>query len=270
MMQVISWAKMDASERERVVQFALNEMSSNGMVVLRPTDKEGLLGHADQAEQETILEEFVNQLGQPVGHDIGQRRVWSIKKTDEDSRVPTYSQHDGEAELHTDSQYREYPEEAFALACLHRARCGGGESLVLTMDQILEALREMPEGERHEQVLREEKVPFAVPTIFNTQRDEQVEWVEALIFNGDTMRYRRDTLEAGLRNSGLKLSTALTEALAAVEKAIHQNKQLSRFYLEDGDVLVIDNLRVLHGRTAFTDWERHLLRVRFNFRGKAQ
>ena len=84
------------------------------------------------------------------------------------------------------------------------------------------------------------------------------------------MRYRRDTLEAGLRNSGLKLSTALTEALAAVEKAIHKNKQLSRFYLEDGDVLVIDNLRVLHGRTAFTDRQRHLLRVRFNFRGKAR
>jgi hypothetical protein len=42
------------------------------------------------------------------------------------------------------------------------------------------------------------------------------------------------------------------------------SKQIKRFHLQPGDLVFINNRTTLHGRTAFDDPKRHLLRVRLN------
>lgn len=260
------WRSLQADERKLILDQSTALIHEFGAVIWSDFLPQGF--KLDEAQK--ILLEIVDFLGKPIEHDRNKKRVWDIRKTEEVSSIPTYSQHDGEAILHTDSQYRSKPEEAFALLCIRKAECGGGESIALHANTIVEELRRKPFGERAEKILREVNFPFAVPTIFNQHAGSEAEWIEAPILVGENIRYRYDTLRKGLKVANRELSGEEKAAIELLESIIANKEVCEFFMLEPGDLLFCDNQRLLHGRTAFTDHRRHLLRTRFNWHSHSQ
>lgn len=257
------WSLMPASERETFMRKIRRVIDSHGFAYV-----EGLAApNCDETECTTNVLEMSRLLGNPMPHDNNGQEVWRIAVKQENSLVPTFSQHAGEAGLHTDSQYRQNPEEAFALFTVSQATCGGGDSWILHHDDIVESLRSMPDGEKHYQLLKTTPVPFAVPSIFNIEKDGDghVEVILATIFEGNTIRYRKDTLATGIKHHPIE-DESILQALEALEKAVHGNSKTTILKAENGSCFFIDNKRTLHGRSGFSDANRLMLRCRFNFK----
>ena len=74
--------------------------------------------------------DLCSAITKPISHDAHGTTVWDIKSntsvTTLEQGIVTYSEHNHEADLHTDSQCSEYPEDFFALLTLKQATCGGG------------------------------------------------------------------------------------------------------------------------------------------------
>jgi len=254
------WDQLNFDHRRRLISSIQHCIHVHGFAYVTGL----VLPPMDEAECERVLRESSLELGIPASHDLGGNEVWRIAVKNEYSEVPTFSQHNGAAGLHTDSQYREHPEDAFSLFTVSQASCGGGESWILHVRDIHTALSGMPDGERYLRLLRTEPVPFASPTIFNLEGDASVEVIEAPIFEGDKIRYRQDTLLRGRQEKPIE-NPELMKALEALEVAIHDNPNIQRFHADEGSCLYIDNKRTLHGRSEFHDSRRLMLRLRFNF-----
>jgi hypothetical protein len=257
------WSLLSTSERETLMRKIRRVVDSNGFAYV-----EGLATqNCDETECTTNVLEMSRLLGSPMPHDTNGQEVWRIAVKQENSLVPTFSQHAGEAGLHTDSQYRQNPEDAFALFTVSQATCGGGESWILHHDDIVESLRTMPDGEKHYHLLKTTPVPFAVPSIFNIEEDGDghVEVILATIFEGNTIRYRQDTLATGIKHHPIE-DESIMQALEALEKAVHDNSKTTILKAENGSCFFIDNKRTLHGRSGFSDANRLMLRCRFNFK----
>jgi alpha-ketoglutarate-dependent taurine dioxygenase len=208
-------------------------------------------------------------LGTPTRTDctVG-RRIWEVtpRRWLPAGHVPTITECAAAAELHTDSQYRSTPERYVALLVIRPAGDGGGETTILTANQLVERLTATPQGRDAHDVLRSAPFPFAVPTSFLADpRTRAAEFIQAPILAAEPMiRYRSDTLAAGFE---LAPSLATQEALAATMRlgeAIANHPATVQFHLQTGDVLFVDNHRVLHGRTDFADPRRLLLRLRIS------
>ncbi len=160
--------------------------------------------------------------------------------------------------LHTDSTFLLDPHAFVALACLSSSGDGGGESRVVRVDELrarissrggrdaLEALSESA----FPFLVREPGAPPAVRklAIFEPRPD------------GWTVRYRSDAVAMALRETGTQLSSRHRLALLALEDALADESQHDAFMLRPGDVLLLDNRRVLHGRTAIADGAARVLR----------
>jgi hypothetical protein len=74
----------------------------------------------------------------------------------------------------------------------------------------------------------------------------------------------RSYIETAARESGTPLTELQTAALNCLERLTYECA--FEFYLDAGDIYLINNYTVLHARTAFEDWDesekkRHLLRL---------
>lgn len=187
--------------------------------------------------------------------------VWDIrsKAMPDPAAYQTFSETTDVAWFHTDSSYSANPEQYIALWCLKPAECGGGISQIVDGNILLASIG--AENERIPCVLRQ-PFPFRVPDVFRCKGDPSYTWAPILSENGN-WRYRRDTLLDGIRTCLLEDSTRLEAAVREVEAALGVMKT-EKLRLECGDLLLINNGRVLHSRTAFSDTSRHLLRIRFD------
>jgi alpha-ketoglutarate-dependent taurine dioxygenase len=177
--------------------------------------------------------------------------------------VPTVSEHANEAFLHTDSQYRAAPENVFALLCLRPAECDGGLSLLMTYQDLMDELAKLPDGAAQKETLKEVPFPFAVPSAFKQNPDGPEEFVFSPILEGENhLRFRVDTMEASLRVHGHSLPDRALRAFDALKTILSTSDKVAKFFLESGDLFFLNNRNTLHGRTAFTDKRRHLLRIR--------
>jgi alpha-ketoglutarate-dependent taurine dioxygenase len=207
-------------------------------------------------------------IGTVMGHDArGQSLVWPITpRVAAGNSVSTFSEHDREAEFHTDSQYRQVPERYFALLTIHPARDGGGTTSILPGDAILDALSSSPQGREDAETLGQALFPFRVPTIFTSrQRLEEAEVIRVPVLADEPLiRYRRDTLLAGLAHERPHSGVSdLRKLIDRLHHLISRCGAATERRLERGDLLLINNHQLLHGRSAFSDAQRLLLRVRF-------
>lgn len=203
-------------------------------------------------------------VGQPIGHDSSGKIIWDIKSNPKsDSFVKTYSEHSHEAELHTDSQYSFYPEDYFGLLTLKKATCGGGISYLLSLEDVLETLRKLPDGKNIEFILRNTDYPFIVPNVFK-KSDKEVEFNYGPILRDNEIRFRIDTFEKALKFKGSNYTDEQINAYQVLKDVILNNPNTKEFYLEENDLIFINNKTMLHGRSMFSDANRHLLRIRMN------
>jgi alpha-ketoglutarate-dependent taurine dioxygenase len=204
-------------------------------------------------------------LGNPTATDAKQV-VWDVKARKRDSTYfSTFSETNSEADFHTDTQYYPAPEQTFLLYCMVPAACGGGLSSICDA----RALRQDIETEEKwiSDVLSDRLLPFRVPSAFVTEGGaDTVQATLAPVFaDAPLIRYRRDTLAEGLLHFPEHADADAHRALDAFEQHLAATAHRAEFFMPRDSLVVVDNHRALHARTAFQDPERHLLRIRLGW-----
>jgi alpha-ketoglutarate-dependent taurine dioxygenase len=230
-------------------------------------EKLGLQAFSESARNQLLFALSV-ALGYPTPTDPRQGKLlWDVKARPlPKGHFATFSEHSDRADLHTDTQYYEYPEDYFLLYSIRAARCGGGKSILCDGREIQATLLESPEGREAYDLLSTYSFPFRIPTTFTKSgKVDAVETTLAPIFSiKPFIRFRMDTLEKGFQ---ARPDLDIPEARAALKVLMHvlENKvTVLKHYLEDDDLLICDNHTALHGRTMYLDQQRHLIRVRMS------
>ena len=211
---------------------------------------------------------FASCIGEPgVVDPYSRKRVWEVSPRVEanQSYVPTITEHNCEADLHTDSSFKQTPEEYVLFFAFHPASDGGGVSTLLSADQLLGRLFQDDEGRECARLLNTIDWPFRVPTVFTRRRSEaEMEWITAPILSSKPrIRFRYDVIASALEHIPITPSSEAQWALSHFLQILKEITPIS-YPLAQDELLVLDNCVVLHGRTAFDDLDRMLLRVRLS------
>ena len=193
--------------------------------------------------------------------------MWDIKAQQKpDGYVTTISENNYEADLHTDTQYYPHPEKYTFLYTVQPACCGGGITLLRDVACVKRKLNATDDGKWALQHLSTHAMPFRIPTTYTrTGRQDEVEITFAKIFGDDiAIRYRKDTLEAGLKACPALDTTENRRAINILQSALEDVADMAIVRLNPDSMLLTNNHRGLHGRTAFVDPERLLIRVRID------
>jgi alpha-ketoglutarate-dependent taurine dioxygenase len=193
--------------------------------------------------------------------------VWDVRpRAVGAGHFPTFSEHDREAEYHTDSQFSPDPERYFLLYVVRQARCGGGLSMLRNGRRLHARLSATQEGREALQTLSSTPLAARIPPAFSVGGyDGSAEYNHAPVFADKPLwRWRRDTIKSGLAAHPEQDTPQVRRALETVATLLGQADDEVLTPLPDDALCVVDNHVALHGRTAFTDPQRHVLRIRFH------
>lgn len=229
----------------------------------------GIDADADRHEARCRLFALALAFGFPTpSEQKSGRLLWDVQPRPEPiGRQPTYSEHQRVADLHSDSQYFPEPEELGILYAVRAARCGGGQSIFCDVAAVGEALGRTREGREARKLLYEPIYPFPIYDPFFAD----IDWesgstrtpvvMRPILADRPRIRFRADVLKAGFGLRRSPTDAAAMQGLAGLQAALASAAK-KQFLVPDGCAVLWDNHSSLHGRTAFADPERHLLRVR--------
>jgi alpha-ketoglutarate-dependent taurine dioxygenase len=225
-------------------------------------NRKGYSIHSSDKSKKADIKEYhwslVNKLGLPSEHNEGKKDyIWEISAKQNTSSIKTYSEHSQKANLHTDSQYRHNPEKYFSLSSIQTANCGGGQTEILDFKNLYAKIK-------NNTWFKElyEAYPIAIPDVFQSIQERII--YQPIIKESPFIRFRTDTILKGLDLANEPLESKPRKAFNFLKEEILNSNLIERFYLKKGQIIIIDNHRVLHGRSAFQDSNRLLLRIRFN------
>lgn len=155
--------------------------------------------------------------------------------------------------LHTDSTFLPEPHAAIALGCVEAAGTGGRSCVVTARDACAAV------GGDAVAALAEPAYPFIVR---DGATPAHVELLPVVVpaDDGPRLRYRADAIAMAAKAAEITLADRHAQALDAFTRAIEDEALQTTFALRPGDVLLVDNRRALHGRTAIGGDERRLMR----------
>jgi len=228
------------------------------------------LSHLDEARRNAVLYAIALTRGFPTSTDQRTRRVaWDVRAkstSQQAARFTTFSERVGGAEMHTDSSFYPMPEEQFMLYVVSSARCNGGESLLIDVDDIYAELQKTPAGRTAYTLLSTREVPFRVPAVYAAE-DDNVEYHLAPVFRNDgglKIRWRYDSIMKGLAARPDLSSPELVKAVELVNDIVEKHAPRFHRHLPDDTLFWADNHHSLHGRAVYTDPGRHLIRIRIS------
>jgi alpha-ketoglutarate-dependent taurine dioxygenase len=193
--------------------------------------------------------------------------VWDVKaRVDEKTGHTSFSENDHKADYHTDNGALPIPERFFLLYAVRAAEAGGGVSVLRDIRVIQQQLRQTPEGRAAIRVLTETKLPKRIPSAFRKDADVAADGYQytAVFADKPQVRWRTHGLYKGLTAQPEYDTPEVRSALDAVRELLENGTEELRRVLPTDGLLVVNNHVALHGRTAFTDPRRHLLRLRFH------
>lgn len=226
------------------------------------------IGYLPVPDRSALLFALSAALGAPTATDkVTRRVVWDVKvrkEKVEDNTVSTFSEHPYEADLHTDTQYFEQPERYMLLYVVAPARCGGGISTMRALQCLRRELSATPEGCWAMEYLTGRELPFRIPAVFTRDgKGDSIEVTFAPIFGArPAIRYRLDTLNKGLELYPELDTPDLRRALSIVDSAACNPERLVTLVMPSDSLQLLNNHEALHGRSPFTDFDRHVLRIR--------
>jgi alpha-ketoglutarate-dependent taurine dioxygenase len=196
------------------------------------------------------------------------RVLWDVKTAEEGARqFSHFSKAPDEAQYHTDSTIVPIPERYFLLYAVTQAECGGGLSMLRDGREVMAALEQTEEGRCAVRTLRETPLPIRIPKAFRRKYGATASdgYSYVPVFAEKPMwRWRKDKIEQGLEKHPDSATPEVREALDTVAAQLADTTNELRQALPTDGIVVIDNHVAFHGRTAFTDRNRHLLRIRFH------
>ena len=212
-------------------------------------------------------------LGNPTGNIPLEQVVWDVKnRGDESTGHTSFSESDREAHYHTDNGSLPIPEHFFLLYAVQAARCGGGVSLLRDGRVVKEQLEETAEGRAAIRLLTETKLPRRLPRAFREYSNVSPDGYQFAPVLSDTpmWRWRQGGIQRGIAAHPESGTPEIQEALDTLIELLEHGPDEIRLVIPTDGILIINNHIALHGRTAFTDPERHLLRLRFHEATAAQ
>jgi hypothetical protein len=159
---------------------------------------------------------------------------------------------------HTDNSNSDRPNDYTALACVLPDQNGGGESLVLDVDTIVEGL----ESQADLLAAIQDDFPWLIAT-----EDDTVTHYHPILDANRYLRWSRENIFAAARLGGGKLSSEQRQAVLAFENFIAENRNYYQFMLEPRDIVIINNRKTVHARTHIENEmqsQRKLLRTKMN------
>lgn len=155
--------------------------------------------------------------------------------------------------LHTDNPYRDPVPGLQLLHCLV-AESDGGESVVVDGFAVAERLRE--EAPEDFELLARHSVPFAFRSkdVELCSRSPLIE----LDGEGDVAAIRYNNRSAAPLDMKPEVMDRFYRAYRRYGRLLHDPDFAVSFRLAPGDLFIVDNRRVLHGRKGFSGGRRHL------------
>lgn len=211
------------------------------------------LGHLDQSAARQFVLAVSAILGTPLPQDFDGEMVREVRDrgvTLEDHATARYSDTRQGGHLHTDGMHRpgEIP-AYFALHCVRQAASGGALVLIHVDDLVRELSREP-----------EVMTALRQPVHFDTRdgRPDRPATVPRSILeiDGTGMRitYLREYIESAHRKPGIPpLSPTQVTAMDRLDALLDRADLRTHRRLEPGQLIVINNRVVVHGRTSFED-----------------
>ncbi|WP_433284128.1 TauD/TfdA family dioxygenase [Pseudonocardia sp. CA-142604] len=207
-------------------------------------------------------------LGDPTANIPFDNVLWDVKnKSSEKSGHASFSESDRKAVYHTDSASLPIPEHFFFLYAVRAANCGGGISLLRDGRILKQQLEQTSEGREAVRVLSQTKLPKRMPEAFRKHADvaDDGNFYAPVISDVEPMwRWREKGLRKGLAANPEYDTPEVRQALTTLTDLLDNGTDEIRTVIPTDGILIVDNHNTLHGRTAFTDPERHLLRLRFH------
>ena len=207
-------------------------------------------------------------IGRPTPTDrLSQRIVWNLRARPDrmaDGTASTFSEHNEEALLHTDTQYYAAPERYVLQYFVRSAGCGGGVTWLRDGACVVRGLERTASGRRALGLLTHTPLPFRIPAAFTADgHGSTLELTHAPIFGArPAIRFRVDTLEAGLAAFPDRATADVRDALHTLYAELEDPRERVERALQPDTLLLINNHEGLHGRTGFTDLSRHAVRIR--------
>jgi alpha-ketoglutarate-dependent taurine dioxygenase len=190
-------------------------------------------------------------LGEPIEQSREGVKVVQVYDRDRALRMEDgarYHQTRQGGSIHTDNVNRPETWDYLVMACLFPAMIGG-ESIVVSGRTVYELLLER--APRALAILSEDfwwesrgfsEDFFRAPVLFFNEEGEP------------QFRYLREYLESAHRRIGEPLRDDQLWALDTLDSAIELSALQFRHKLTPGEILVLDDLQVFHGRTSFSDF----------------
>jgi alpha-ketoglutarate-dependent taurine dioxygenase len=175
-----------------------------------------------------------------------------------------------EQNFHTDNSYNLYPPDYVALLCLRPAMEGGISSIVSFYTVYNEMLA------RHRKLVDRLYRPY----LFDRQREHAPDDPKVLShplfeYSGERLvcRLSHRQVVNGYRLAGQEVDAEGLEALETLERTMMEPRFAREFFFEPGQIQIVDNIRLGHRRTGFTDYpeedrKRHLIRLWLRDRGR--
>jgi alpha-ketoglutarate-dependent taurine dioxygenase len=229
--------------------------SGKGFVVLRGLPLDGL-----SLEQFTACAWGVGTyFGRALSQNAQGELVTSVVDATAEDATPRMYRSNLELRPHSDIT------AMISLACWHKSQSGGA-SIIVSGVTVHDAIREQaPQlleplyrgyhyhrlGEEGPE--EEPTTPYRTPVF--AVRSEQL-----------SCRYQRSGIAAGMRERGVPLAPLDLEALNLFDQIAAAPENRLAFFLERGDMIVINNYAVMHARTRFTNFpepgrQRRLVRL---------
>jgi alpha-ketoglutarate-dependent taurine dioxygenase len=189
----------------------------------------------------------LGQLLPQDGHGTLLRQVTDRGVRLGEGRTGRYSDSRQGGSLHTDAPHKPAPvPDCFARYCVHQAPVGG-ELCLVSVDSLLERLSAQAIKQLGHDFHFDRRDDTAdTPTV--------VRPVLELDEHGPRMFYLREYIDIGHRHEHVPaLTAAQTEALDALDALLGDESLQQRLRLETGEMVFINNRRLLHGRTEFED-----------------
>ncbi|MGH3964689.1 MAG: TauD/TfdA family dioxygenase [Pseudonocardiaceae bacterium] len=162
------------------------------------------------------------------------------------TNLPSAQRHDA-LPFHTDSPYSDDPPRVVVLACVEPDRDSGGLSLFIPVDRIISEMK--ADGrEREVRLLQDPCFPFAIELEGDRPR-VHIRHILRLVDGDIFVRYHAKRLQVGSQLAPESLDVEHKTALEVFQAVLHRPSLPTSFLLQANDLLIFDNLRVLHGRT---------------------
>lgn len=213
-------------------------------------------------DDDAALLALIGTLGEPSAVGNGDGLIHEVRPRPLEERRDLSSTA-AEFPLHTDSTALRFPHHYVGLACATATPAAGGESLVLHVEELVAALVER-HGPEPVAALAEPVFPFPLNDPSEPgRRVQDVAVLSAGPGGRPWIRYRADALGVGLALRPEPLERRHRTALGALEETLGDSSLATRHSLVPGEVLLLDNRRTLHGRTAIRPGApRHLRRLK--------